>query len=79
MPVVAVLAMFGTVVCVFVPQKHPEALYNLGLLHAYGRGVSQDYTRAAMLFEKVIIYLRRALLSNQCVAACLCVAQLGTW
>ena len=33
-------------------QGHPEAIYNLGLMFAYGRGVGKDYQRAAMWFEQ---------------------------
>lgn len=42
-----------SLLCVFLNQNHPEALYNLGLMYAYDRGVGKDYTQAALLFEKV--------------------------
>lgn len=41
-------------ICVFYfAQKHTEAIYNLGLMYAYDRGVGKDYLHAAMLFNEV--------------------------
>ena len=34
-----------------VNLQHAEAMYNLALMYAYGRGVGQDYHRAAELFD----------------------------
>lgn len=35
------------------PQNDAQALYNLGLMQAYGRGIDQNFRKAFMLFERV--------------------------
>jgi TPR repeat protein len=34
-------------------QGHLDATYNLALMRAYGRGCTQDFQRALILFQKV--------------------------
>jgi len=34
-----------------IGQQHVESMYNLALMYAYGRGVEQDYPKAAQLFD----------------------------
>ncbi len=34
-----------------IELQHAESMYNLALMYAYGRGVAQDYMKAAQLFD----------------------------
>ncbi|KAI8879703.1 HCP-like protein [Backusella circina FSU 941] len=37
-----------------ISKDHPEALYHLGQLYQYGRGVERDYTKAYHLYKKAV-------------------------
>ena len=50
-----------------IAQKHTEAIYNLGLMYAYDRGVGKDYLHAAMLFNEVAQPARVFVNGSSCV------------